>query len=171
MADDPLSLVHDAMWSMLEDADFSNKVLVGNRLKFSKAAGNYRDPTKLVSLSTGRPTVGILDMGAQIRQEVTSSACLITSRYSIVVVTGDLRLDVEYYPVVWSVICAVLGWWDHLRTLVWPSVGGRQFVHLAHLTDLASSFVDAGENRGIRGWVGRLTYEVEMNFQTSSIKP
>ena len=163
---DPFSLVYDSIWSMLETTDFQQLVKVGNRLKFSTAS-QYRDPQLIAALSESRPTVGILSTGATFGLERASDASFITPQYQIVIVCGDARLDKEFNPVLWSVITAVLGWWDSLRGLLYQ---GKIFVHMAEPSNLSTVYVDPTENKGIKGWVGKITYEVQMNFQTIGIR-
>lgn len=164
---DPFSLIYDAIWRMLETAGFQEQIKVGNRVKFSTSS-HYRDPQLLAALTEDRPVVGILDAGATFDLEKSSSASFITPEYQIVLVCGDSRLDKDFYPCLWEIVVATLGWWDSLRGLMYH---GDIFVHMAGPTTLSSAYVDPTENKGIKGWVGRLTYEVQMNFQTSAIKP
>ncbi len=163
---DPFSLVYDSLWNTLESANFHQLIKVGNRIKFSTAS-SYRDPQMLAILSESRPVVGILDTGAVFGLEGTSNASFVTSSYQILLVCGDARLDKEYYPCLWEIITSALGWWDTLRALQYR---GGVFVHMAHPLNLSSVFVDPAENKGIKGWVGRIDYEVQMNFQTTAIR-
>ncbi len=165
---DPFTLVYNSVWDMLETTDFKALVKVGNRIKFSTAS--YRDAKKLASLSEGRPTVGVLDVGMEPNLEATSNATFITARYQVLLVCGDSRVDKELYPIAWEVYRAMLKWWDTLRMLVYPDPGGSIFVHLAQPTTFSSVYFDPSENLGIKGWVGRWNYEVHMNFQTLAIK-
>jgi hypothetical protein len=151
---------------MLETVGFQNRIRVGNRIQFSTRS-QYRDPQLLAALSTDRPVVGVLNTGMVFGMERASNASFITPQYQIVLVCGDPRLDVEFYPCLWEIVGAVLGWWDNLRKLLYR---GEIFIHMAEPTSLSSVYVDPTENKGIKGWVGRLTYEVQMNFQTTAIR-
>ena len=160
---DPFSLTYDAIWEMLETASFRQLIKVGNRIKFS-AAGGYRDPELLANLGEDRPVVGVLNTGMTFGSEKSSSESFATIQYQIVLVCGDARLDKEFYPCIWEIVVACLGWWDRLRVLQYL---GRLFIHMAEPTILSSTYVD---QKGIKGWVGRLSYEVQMNFQTATIR-
>jgi len=164
---DPFSLVYDVLWDMLETARFQELVKVGNRVKFSTAS-QYRDPELLASLSEDRPVVGIMHLGSTFGMERASNTSFITPQYQILLVTGDVRLDREFYPCLWEIVAATLSWWDYLRKLLYQ---GKTFIHMAELTTLSSMYVDPAKNKGIKGWVGRLTYEVQMGFSTAAIRP
>ena len=159
-------MTYDAIWGMLGTAGFQQRVKVGNRLKFSTSS-QYRDPQLLATLSEDRPIVGILNAGAKFGLERSSSASFITPEYQIVLVCGNARLDVDFYPCLWEIVTAVLGWWDNLREMLYR---GDKFIHMAEPTTLSSVYVDPAENRGIKGWVGRIAYEVQMGFQTAAIR-
>jgi hypothetical protein len=163
---DPFSLTYDTIWEMLEDVNFSQRVKVGNRIKFS-TAGRYRDPQLLAVLSEDRPVVGVLQATINLGLERSSSTSFITPQYQIVLVCGDTRLDVEFYPCLWDIIVASLDWWNNLRTLLY---GGVKFIHMAEPVVCNSAYVDNKENKGIKGWVGRLDYKIEMSFQTTAIR-
>lgn len=162
---DPLSTLYDALWTMLEaHSGFTDLVRIGNRVKF---AGEMRDPEKSMVLSADRPTVGILAEGGLPHLEATSNASFLTARFQIIVITGDLRLDEELYPVTWEIYGAMTRWHTALTALTW---NGKTFVHLGRPTNFVETPVEV-VNQGIRGWVGKWTYEVEMHFTTLDLIP
>ena len=163
-ATDPLSLVYNAFWEMLEAYDgFADLVKVGNRIKF---AGDVRDADK--RREGDKPMVGILAGGGVPQLEATSSSTFLTLTYTVLLITGDQRLDAELYPLTWAIFRAISTWRTKLCALLWNE---KIFVTDAWPTGYTEDLLAGAEMHGIKGWTARWSYQVRTHFTTADLLP
>lgn len=165
MATDPLSLVYDSIWTMLEaHADFASLVKVGNRTKFS---GTNRNPMKEEILTADRPEVRLVATSSRMHLQRASNSSTWDVTLSLQVATGDQRLDYKIYPVMWAVFRALSTWETHVKTLTWNA---KTFVHLARPQESTEGVDLPDMNKGIIGWSTIWSYEVQMHFTTADLQ-
>ena len=162
---DPFSKVYAAIWDMLEsNAEFCRLVKEGNRIKFD---GVNRDPIKGQITDSDFPEVRIVPTGGETNLENTSGSGSITKNFDIQVSTGDQRLPYRLFPVEWCILKASLSWWEKIKSLTWQD---QLFVRDARPVSISEGVSEADLNRGIKGWATVLSFTVEMQFHTATMK-
>lgn len=165
----PFTLVFDAIWSLFEQSPvFVADVKVRNRIKLNitndpaplKQQINDSDLPELILTSTGASTVGLF---------TTSATSKIIKQYSLLLSTGDFRVNNYLNQIQWDILCCFTGWQQLLSSLIWPLNSGRTFVKRADLVNCSEGLEDPARNRGINGWSSIWTCEVEMHFVTSDL--
>lgn len=165
MATDPLSLVYDALWDILEaHKPFTRLIKPGNRIKYS----GRRDPEKDGSGDSDYPKVRILPVGGETHLERTSSSGFLSKRFQIQVATGDRRVDERLFPVEWEIIRAMHGWRTKLEALTWEEAA---FAKGCLLTDIQDGLTLDESREKIIGWAAVWACEVPMWFPTTLLQP
>lgn len=162
---DPLSLVYNALWAMLEaNADLTSLVKVGNRNKYDKI---FKLATKDVLSQADLPEVAIVPSGNSFGIQQTSNGTRVSQLYEVRLVTGELRVAQigGFLPIKWQVMRSFINWQAQLSVLVWS---GNTFVKKLTMDSIADSLIDAELTleRGFAGWVSLMQFEVEMWFRT-----
>lgn len=165
----PFVLIFDALWKMLEDSPaFTTDVLPGNRIKYNLV--DDANPAKQQIQDSDLPEVIIASNGVNDINLVNNSATSkITKRYTVIVSTGDFRLQNYLNQVQWDLFCAFDGWQTKVSSLVWPVGSGRTFVKRCALTDCEEGLSDSTQNRGIKGWSSIWGAEAECHFLRSDL--
>lgn len=160
----PFSKVFDEIWNLLEaNSDFTNIVSLGNRIKFNN--DNTRDPLKENVASEDMPEVVLATSGAAINLGNTSSSTRVAQNYSLIVNTGDLRINTYINTINWLFLCCLSDWHTSLTALTWC---GLPFVKTVRVAGVVVGQSQQERNRGITGWGAVWNIEVEMFFAKSS---
>ena len=168
MATDPFTLVHNALWALLEaHQGFVNLVPANNRIKFT---GDLRAPIKDQISTADLPEVRIVPTGGEAHLKRTSNSSSVLKRWEIQVSTGDQRVDYTkgVFAVEWEILIALQDWITALKAITWTS---KPFVVTAKPATVREGVTEADLNRGIKGWSALWACEVEMFFQTSDMAP
>lgn len=169
-ATDPLSLVYNALWDLLEvHAGFTGLVKVGNRVKYD-TFGIVASKDALTDADV--PEVAIVPLGLIYGLQISSSSSSFVQRYGAELVTGTSQLAQTggFLPVKWEVIRALAAWESVLNALTWES---QNFVKTLRGGDLTDNLLrDGGLGaRSITGWRSLMMFEVTMYLTTASIQP
>lgn len=165
----PFTLVFDALWSLFEQSPtFVADIKTNNRIKINltnvpnplKQQINDSDLPEVIITSSGASSVGLL---------TTSATSKIIKQYSILLSTGDMRVNNFLNQIQWDIFTCFTGWQKLLSSLIWPLNSGRTFVKRADLINFSEGLEDSSRNRGIIGWSSAWTCEVEMHFLTSDL--
>ncbi len=164
---DPLSQVHDALWTMLEaDAAWCALVPAGNRIKFR---GQGASPRKDQQLSPAdRPEVQIRAASVTPYLNVDSSNTKVTARFEVQIATGEQGLDASLFPVLWETLRALHEYRTHLNALTWQDV---DFVKRTQTQPGAIGVGQGDADRGMLWWSILWACEVEMYFPAALMTP
>ena len=165
LADNPMRMVYDALWNMLEASEaFTTAVpRAGNRIKLSDTTFVYGKDT-LADADMPEVRIGLLKQFPHL--QATSDSSFLTQHWEITISTGDVRflsvLDVD-----WAIYRAMMGWETHLKdALEWQS---KEFVELCRPLDITETLADQKLSRGNLGWLSVWQGEVRMHFTTSDV--
>ena len=165
MRENPFTLTYDAIWGMLEaHPGFVADVKEGNRIKYNLDVD--RDPLKQQILPADLIEVVIAQTNVTANLFISSSGSMCTRQYNILVSTGDWRYTRYLAQVEWDVYTATMLWKERLGALTWK---GKTFVKRANIVGASSGAADPERNRGIKGWSGVWTVEVEMHFSSNDL--
>lgn len=160
----PFDLVYDALWTLLEsNAALTASVRPANRVKYSGSANI--DPVKEEVSEADLPEVRIVAAGGSAALQVTSTSSRITKKFDIQISSGNHGLSV-IHQVQWEILRVFTTWQSVIGALTW---GGVAFARLARLTSITEGVSESDMNRGIVGWAGVVSCEVELWFTTSNM--
>ncbi len=165
---DPLSLVYNKLWDMLEaHAALVALVKVGNRIKYD----TYRQSSMKDTLNDADlPEISIIPVGGNPHIRRTSGGTSFNELYECRLVTGSQMLGQEggFLPIKWEVYRAFVDWDLSLKTLLW---GGEVFVVKCLMDEVSDNMLDEKLTieRGFIGWVSLLRFNVEMWFRTADL--
>lgn len=165
MSDNPFTLVYDELWKMLEaHPQFNADVKEGNRIKYNWP--DDRDPLKKTVMPGDLPEVVLMQTTVNANLYQSSSGSMCTRQYSILISTGDWRVNAFLSQVEWDVFTALMLWKERLGALQWRS---KTFVKRANIVGASSGASDPERNRNIKGWSAVWTVEVEMHFTSQDL--
>jgi hypothetical protein len=161
----PFTKVFDAIWNLFQaDTNFTSMFAAGNRIKFNSETN--RDVIKQNVQTSDLPEVMLLASGGPINLNNTSNTTKVVQNYSLVVNTGDLRINTYVNIINWLVLCDLKSWNTILTSLLWR---GKHFVKVVRVTQHTIGQSDESRNRGIHGWSTLWNIEVEMHLATSDL--
>jgi len=106
---DPFTEVLQALWTLLETStNITDLVKVGNRIKLweGRLRPDVKDPESELTLSD-LPMIVIEPMGGSMNPVITSTDGMAIQVYRIRMVTGNLLLQKEYFPLKWEIFKAL----------------------------------------------------------------
>ncbi len=163
----PFTLLYDELWNLLEQSpELSQLVAVGNRLKFNDEFN--REPLKETVATADMPEILILSDGGDFNLMNSSSTSRFDLSYSIVINTGDYRLNVFAHQIQWFIFCQFVKWKTTLTTLTWKN---EAFVKNVRLSNVTTGESMAERNRGINGFTTVCKILVEVIINTANIVP
>ncbi len=158
MADDPFTQTLDKIWDLLEShTGFTDLVRLGNRIKVS---GTNPDPYKPRPQSADLPEVRVEPEGGKVELFATSSSSRATQDYAVSLVTGDVRVNKQLFPLKWEMMKALSKSGDNL---------GLSFVTKVRVREVGES-VGQEDHRVKRAWSGKWIISVEMWFANSQLQ-
>lgn len=165
VAEDPISLVYNALWSFLEsDSEFGELVAPGCRIKFS---GEDRSPIKEEATTADYPEVRIVSLSSNPHVNRTSNGSSLIKTFVVQVLSGDQRLTEVQYPMEWLIYRIMSKCVFNLSSLKWND---KPFVKNIKPANVQDSFGRAiNVESAIRGWVSVWSVEVEMWFNTGDL--
>lgn len=164
LADNPLRLVYNALWTMLEaQSQFTDIVAVGNRIKYT---GTDRTPKPWLDgglQPADFPKVRVVMKRLVTHLHRTSNGSNLTVIWGVEVNSGDQRFA-DQLDVDWAIYVAMEDWTTHLRdALTWED---ENFVRRCRPLEVDVTLSDAQKNLGWRdAWLG----ETDLWFATADI--
>lgn len=165
---DPLSLVYNALWTMLENhAALTALINLGNRIKYN----TYRESAMKDTVSDADlPELGIIPVGGLPHIRRSSGGTSFLERFECRLVTGTQMLGTVggILPIKWEVYRAFVDWDVVLKVLTWS---GNTFVIQATLDEVSDDMLNTQLtlDRGVIGWTSIMRFNVEMWFRTADL--
>jgi hypothetical protein len=157
---DPITQVHDALWSLLEaHTPFTDTVRNSNRIKFTGAS---RSPDKDTHSSGDYPEVRIIPVGSSPHIQRTSSSSTLVKSFAIQVSSGDQRANI-LYDLEWEIYRAMAQWAPTLQALTWKD---KTFVRLTRPTTVVTTMATTDMVQ----WADVWSCEIEMVFCTTDLE-
>lgn len=161
---DPFTLVYDALWDLAEaSVAVTSLVRVGNRVKLDSVAPTAGLKKEVSQADLPEIVLALTSSTGNIRG--TSSSSSVIRQYQWALSTGDMDprtlLALEF-----ALYAALADWPTVLSTLTWQGLG---FVKRANIVSAEHGESDPERNRGVRGWSGLWTLDVEMHFRTGDL--
>lgn len=167
MATDPYTLAHDGLWAVLEDnTDFTTLVPSGNRIKFS---GDDRRPIKDKITTADMPDVRISMRVLTVRETGTSNGEFDRVQFNIELATGDQRLTVRAFPIIWAIRQAIFAGDAILKAIEFNSK--TSWISCPQPGNVDFGIANDAEGRGIVGWAAVETVELQLFFSTTDLTP
>lgn len=164
----PFVLVYDALWDLVEaSALVQELVRTGNMIKMNRVRPG--SPMKDQVGESDLPELMLLQGSSEGNWSDTSSTSRINRQYEWGIATGDFALTQRLAPVEWAIFAAMVNWRTVLTALRWPADAEDGFVKVVRLIQAQAGVSDAAANRGIAGWSGIWTIEVQMHFANSDL--
>ena len=160
-ARDPISLVYDALWEMLESREaLRSMIRLASRIRYT---GRDRSPEKSVVNTADLPELRLYPAGTIPHVQRTSNSSSLLKAFEVQVSTGDIRVDAALFPIEFEVLRAFTDWGTVLQALRWKS---QPFVtHVAPTLVTEGSMIEDQE-RKVHGWACIWRCEVLMFFST-----
>lgn len=166
MANSPLVLIHDALWTMLEaHAGFTELVPVGNRIKLTNIRGQAIKPR---TSTADMPEVRIIPTGGLPHLQRTSNSSTILKRWEVQAVSGETHI-IKMMDLEWEVFRALSRWDTHLGGLKWPVDTGNNFVIHSKLESFEEGVRDTDLSRGSALWSSIWAGNTELVFATNTL--
>lgn len=143
---------------MLQPA-FAALVKTGNLIRYDTLA---RDPAKDQRQDGDLPEVAIEPAGVGLDSHAASDIVRVVAAYAVVLRTGDDRLSVFHYPLLWAILCAVVDW-NRTDDQAVPFVT-RLRTSEAGIARGSGDYLDA------EGWSTILTIEAECVFDRDAMR-
>jgi len=167
MADDPYTLVHDAIVTLAK----TNATLIGlvRARSWVTYNGADRSPRPTETAEADKPEIELRTDGGYCHDQRTSNGAYVTKRWTWWISTGDQRPEKELYPIEWELFRSMCQWKTPLKALSW---GGETGFVKDFRIDTVKDTLDAPKHvRSIPGWVGAVSCEADMWFSTSILVP
>lgn len=166
-ADNPFTRVHNGMWSLLEaDDDFNRLIKEGNKVRYDQQydRGSGIKPTVITA---DMPEIAIIQTRLQINTPHTSSTTKFNSTFSIIVNSGDFRLNEVGHDINWVLLCRIAQWKTALGDITWKN---EHFVKsVKPISDVQIGHSDPEHNRRINGWITVWAVEIECHLATANL--
>ena len=144
MATNPITQVHDALWTLLEaNGNFTASVEASNRIEFT---GGVRNPRKDTHASSDFPEVRIVPLSTETHLQRTSNGSSLVKTFAIQVLVGDQQAD-TIYDLEWEIYRALEPWQATLGVLTWNS---KKYVKLCRPLTVST---ELGVDKQV-GWIG-----------------
>ena len=160
---DPLTLVYEHIWDIIEDFDaFDDMIKIGNRIKLNK---NPRDPFKEVVQGADLPELILFPVGATPNTNANSSEATYTWDLQFLLSTGDKRVNELHFPIQWYIfrVIAVKGC---ARSVEW---NGQPCLLGLTIPLTSEGLNDPNANRNIQGWSSVISIQASMNFSKAQL--
>lgn len=162
MADNPLKLVHDALWEAVSaDEELDDLIKAGNRIKLEE-----RSDIKTQVQDADLPELILIPRSGIGNFTSTSSSVSFEVSFDWLISTGDMRVQFRLYPVVWSLFRAMSAYQRTAGSLVYK---GNRFINGVTFQTVNVGESDAERNRGIKGFSSVFSLTVKMTFPKDSL--
>lgn len=105
LPDDPFTEVLQTLWVLLEtSSELTTLVKTGNRIKWASDSFAKSRPSKLTTTKTDLPELAVLPNGGEYNYHASSSSVKLIQRYTIGIMSWDLRIHKYFFPLKWAVI-------------------------------------------------------------------
>jgi hypothetical protein len=163
--DNPFSMCYTGIVKLLlANKHFNRMVETSNLIRFD--AKNKRDPLKSVVEAGDLCEVIVSQDGMAMNLGQTSTTTMVLKRYSILLSTGDKRINDFLNQVQWEIFVCMSNWKSVITPLQWRGAG---FVKRAAVLDVSEGLSDPAANRKIEGWSAVWRCEIEMHFKKTDI--
>lgn len=155
----PFDLVYEAICDGVGDVVSST-----NLIRFDADTFN---PEKETIGDADLPELIVFNDGCkEVNLHYTSSSAKFVRTYTLLISTGDLRLNRRLNPVEWDLVCAVEALRSSIMSLTWMD---NRFVKRVDLLSSTSAITDEQRNRHLKGWSAVWSLEIEMIFSNSHL--
>lgn len=163
---DPLSLVYTELWNMAEaNCGLTNQVKLHNRIRYDQ---KDRDPEKRNYNDADTPELALMCAGLGGNICNTSSTSMLSTRYSWIIVTGDLRVNYRMLPVEWALFEAMHLWRERLGKLTWND---KAFCKKLNMLDVQEGILQSDRpHDGPQGWMSIWGIQVDMYFSLTDLQ-
>ena len=163
--DNPFILVYDALWTLAErNETLMELIKLKNRIKYDDVLG----PKKNIS-DADLPELELIQAGAECNLMDSSSTTKVVRQYTWGITTGEFEVNPFYNSVSWELLCAMVDWDSVLCALTWPDEDWH-FVVRTNVISADEGTIMRKNNRGILGWAGMWTIDVQMHFRTIDMR-
>lgn len=163
MVTNPLTLVHEALWKLLEShRPFAKLVVEGNRIKYTAESSPFKRDSSVADL----PEVRLVPVQTTPHLQRTSNSSSLLKRFEVQVKTGSQFVAEKLYPLEWEIYRALARWAPVLMALTWEK---KTFVKLCRPTQVTETH-ESSPKTGPLGWGCIWACEVEMWFETSDLE-
>lgn len=165
----PLSLVVDKLWEMLEAHPWFDEIVpAGNRIKYNGTA-NEKDTLS----SADVPEVRIVPVGGTLQPHRTSSSTSMTLRLALQLHTGEQDMHYRLLYLWWVLSIVLTGWTTTIGALKWE---GQAFVKRMVNLEITAELLrprpeDGIMGRELKGWATVWLAEIELWFDTRTMVP
>lgn len=173
-AGNPLRLVHEKFWDLLENStQFTTLVPVNNRIKYK---GGLVFPEKSEIQYGDTPEVVVRQTGFLPYQYQDSAESTLVLRFSIDVTTIEQKIE-TLLDVQWAIYCAMLMWDTSLETLTW---NGYPFVKQCRSLEASTALGNVDNSRSVSeadrlsrghgGWTSVWSGEIHCRFNNAILR-
>ena len=156
---DPFTQVYDSIWDTLEKfGDFAALVKLANEVKYNTEI-QPRDKESLQEGDISQAT--LIPSGSTTSTVISSRTGEILQGFTLIIISGDERLQKKYFPLKWAMIRALASAGQNLN--------GLEFVRSVDVTDQIEDVNEFDESMGIQGWNSSLTIIVTMLFNKDEL--
>lgn len=161
----PFTMIWCALWELVErNENLTDLLRLANRIDY------INNPPK-ENINTGDlPELALVSDGGTINLKNSSSATLINRKYNWMITTGEWQINSYFNIVSFELIRAMVDYDSVLCSLVWPHVNGRTFVGRANVMSIEEGTTMLNETRGIRGWAGVLSIDIDLHLRTDDLR-
>lgn len=158
----PLKLVYDKLWDIVEKTDLATLVKAGNREKFDK----HNRGTKRQVKTGDFPELKLAISTGNFQLPSDSSSGMMIERFTWLLSSGDWGND-DFLHLKWLLQSSHMEWITDLTALTWD---GLPFVTRCSLLDSLSGTDNSEASRLMNaGWSSVLTVEVQMHFGKATL--
>lgn len=162
MEKDPITKLHEALWTLLEaHTPFTALVAESNRIKYTSSTGPYKQNLVVADM----PEVRIVPVSTTPHLQRTSNGSSLVKRFEVQVKVGSIYVA-NLYELEWEIYRALATWATTLQALKWND---KVFVKLCRPTSISEDR-DTSPKGGSIGWSCVWACEAEMWFDTADLK-
>jgi hypothetical protein len=162
--DNPFVMVWNGLWEMVErNPRLCDLIKPGNRTKFEERS-DHKDAVSDADL----PELALLMSGGLNDIMDSSSTSRVSRKYTWAIATGEFQINPYYNSITWELYRSMIDWDIVLAKLQWPE--GWHFVVRVNIINISEGTMMERQNRGIIGWAGMWQIDVQMHFNTESLR-
>jgi len=161
-AQNPLKMVYDALWALVDVTGLTEAVKVGNRVKYDSGLKE-----KVQVTSSDFPEIQLVPSSGNYNLPDSSHTSMMIERFTWLLGSGTYNIaDLLYLK--WLLLASHDKWVDDISSLRWDD---ELFVTRVSIEDGTSGYQETKTTRQkIGGWSAILTVEVEMHFKRETLR-